>query len=139
MPATPGVIAAQGTLFKKGITAVGYLTAIGGVEVSRDTIESTDLSKTYKEFVAGQADGGEVQISGNFEPGQHLLFYTDLDAGTSAAYTIEFPVQAGGTVAPKWAFSGLVTAVKTNADMGDLVSFEATIKVSGKPTLTAGS
>lgn len=139
MAATPGVIAAQGTTFKKGVTTVGYLKSIGGLEVSRDTIDASDLSSTWKTFVGSIADGGEVSLSGNFEPGQHLAFYTDLSANTIQAYSIEFPIQAGGTVAPKWAFSGLVTSVKTNAEMGDLVGFETTIKISGTATLTGGS
>lgn len=139
MPATPGVIQSQGTAFKKGTTAVGYLTSIAGVELSADSIETSDLSTAYKTFVQGMKDAGDISLSGNFEPGQHVPFYTDLDTGTSASYSIEFPLQAGATTPTKWTFTAFVTSIKTGTEMGGLVSFETTLKISGKPTLTAGA
>ena len=126
------VINGMGTALKKGITAIAQLTSIAGLEISADTIESTTLDAVggYRTFVGGLKDGGEVSVSGFFDA-THSTILTDLDAGTAASYSIEF---VGGS---KWTFSAVVTGFSTGAEMEDLVSFEATFKVSGKPTLAA--
>lgn len=132
------VIVGMGTIFKKGTTAIGGLTSIKGLEITADTIDSTVLDATggYRTFVGSLKDAGEVSLEGYFDPSQHEQFLTDLEAGTSGAYSIEFT--DGTTTGSTWAFSGVVTNVGTEAGLEDLVSFTCTIKVSGQPTFTAG-
>lgn len=127
-------IASMGTKLKKGVTAIAELTSIGGLELSADTIETTTLDNAdgYRTFTQGLKDAGEVSLSGFFDPTDHQGLLTDFEAGTSTAYSIEFP---GGA---KWAFNAIVTGYSTGAEMEDNVSFEATLKVTGKPTLTTG-
>jgi predicted secreted protein len=127
-------IEAMGTKLKKGITEIANLTSIGGLELSADTRETTTLDSPdgYRTFDQGLKDAGEVSISGYFDPTSHQGLLTDFEGGTATAYTIEFP---GGA---KWEFSAIVTGYSTGAEMEDNVSFEATLKVSGKPTLTTG-
>jgi predicted secreted protein len=126
---------AMGTLFKIGVNAVGNLTSINGLELSADTIETTTLDSAdgYRTFEQGLKDAGEVSISGYFDPtdatGQ-IALHTAFESGTNSAFSIEFPATAD------WTFNGVVTAFTTGAELEDQVSFEATIKVSGKPTLT---
>lgn len=128
---------ALGTKLKKGTAAVAELTSIGGLELSADTIETTtlDTADGYKTYISGLKDAGEVGISGFFNPeagkGQDTLF-TDFEAGTTNAYTIEFPAALN----TKWEFDAIVTGFTTGAELEDGISFEATLKVSGKPTLT---
>jgi predicted secreted protein len=127
---------ALGTKLKKGTTEIAELTSIGGLELSADTIETTTLSSDgWRTFIQGLKDAGEVSISGYFDPAQHEGLYTDFESGTVGSYTIEFPAALGA----KWAFSAIVTSYSTGAEVEDLVSFEATLKVSGKPTLTIGT
>jgi predicted secreted protein len=123
---------AMGTKLKKGTTAVANLTSIGGLDLSADTIETTTLDSPdgFRTYTGGLKDGGDVSLSGYFDPTSHEGLYTDFGAGTQSTYTIEFPMGA------KWTFEGIVTGYNTGAEMEDNVSFEATIKVSGKPTLT---
>lgn len=125
---------AMGTKLKKGTTAIAELTSIGGLDLSADTIETTTLDSAdgYRTFTQGLKDGGEVSISGYFDPVEHDGLLDDFNSGTAANYTIEFPAALGA----KWDFSGVVTAYSTSAEMEDNISFEATLKVSGKPTLT---
>lgn len=127
-----------GTKLKKGKPTpkeIGGLTSINGLELSAETMDSTTLSNDggYRSFVAGFKDAGEVTVDGYFDPssevGQHDL-YTAFESGDIDDYAIEFPNDA------KWEFKGLVTGISTGADLEDLISFSATIKVSGKPTLT---
>lgn len=122
-----------GTKLKKGTTAIGELTSIGGLDLSADTIETTTLdSDGWRTFVQGLKDAGEVSISGYFNPTHHEGLYDDFESGTVGAYTIEFPLTLGAT----WGFNAVVTAYSTGAELEDNISFEATLKVSGKPTLT---
>jgi predicted secreted protein len=130
---------AVGTKLKKGTTEIGELTSINGLELSADTIDTTTLDSDggYKTFTGGFKDAGEVSISGHFDPTQHKGLYDDFESGAEQQYTIEFPPAVGA----KWSFKAVVTSYKTGAELEDLISFEATLKVSGKPTLdvTSGS
>ncbi len=133
-------IVAMGTTIKKGTTAIAELTGIDGLSVSADTIETTTLDTTggYRTFVNGLKDAGEVSITGHFNNTAHSPFMTDFEAGTSTAYTIEFPDKAT-TKGTQWTFTAVVTAFKTGVEMEGLITIEATLKVSGKPTLVAPS
>lgn len=129
-----------GTKLKKGTVAIAELTSISGLELSADTLDTTTLDAVdgYRTFIQGLKDAGEVSISGYFNPetgkGQSELL-ADFESGTANPYTIEFPAELGA----KWEFDAIVTGFSTGAELEDLVSFEATLKISGKPTLTVGT
>lgn len=131
-------IVAMGTTLSKGDVAIANLTSIDGVGVSSDTIETTNLSTEggYRTFVTSLKDAGEVSISGHFEHSLHATLLDDFEAGTIDTYTIEFPDMAT-TNGTQWTFSAVVTAFSTSAELEDLIGFEATLKVSGRPTLIA--
>lgn len=127
--------AGKGTTFSFGSTKVGSLTSIGGVSVSADTIDVSTLDNEdgYKEFVAGFKDGGEVSLSGYFDysdAGQKAL-YAAFESGATTECIITFPT----AMAAKWTFNGVVTAIETGVELENAISFDCTIKVSGKPTL----
>lgn len=129
---------AMGTVLKKGTTAVANLTSIDGLGVSADTVETTTLDTTggYRTFVGNLRDAGEVSISGYFTHASHNAFFVDFEDGSLDSYTIEFPDKVA-TAGTKWTFTAVVTGFSTSAELEDLVGFEATLKISGKPTLTA--
>ncbi|MCR1822001.1 phage tail tube protein [Terrisporobacter muris] len=130
-----------GTVLKIGkdvsATKIGGLTEIGGIELSADTLDNTTLESDggYREFIGGFKDAGEVSLSGyleiNSSNGQKKM-YDAFETGDVQDFAIEFPESIGA----KWAFKGVVTGFSTGASLEDLISFGATIKVSGKPTLT---
>ncbi|MBW7475950.1 hypothetical protein K0T92_14485 [Paenibacillus oenotherae] len=129
---------ALGTKLKIGTpgTAIGELTSISSPSMSQETIDVTTLDSAgeYREFIGGFKDGGEVSASGFFNPqdaGQAAV-YEALEDSAEEDFTIEFPAAMGAT----WTFKGVVTAYSTSAELEDAISFEITIKVSGKPTLT---
>jgi predicted secreted protein len=126
-------IVAMGTVLRKADTPIANLTSIDGVSVSSDTIETTNLSTEggYRTFVTSLKDAGDVGISGHFEYASHNALLTDFEDGSGDTYTIEFP---DGTA---WTFTAVVTAFSTSAELEDLISFDATLKVSGRPTLIA--
>src|SRR5690606_22332036 len=90
---------------------------------------------SYREFIGTFFDGGEVPIEGNFIPtdtnGQMGLAQ-DFAAKTLQNFEIIFPNGAS------FAFSALVTRIKVaDATIDGVLGFSATLKVSGKPVLSA--
>lgn len=120
-------------------TKVGGLTEIGGIELSADTLDTTTLDSEggYREFIGGFKDAGEVSLSGYLkiaEGNGQKKMYDALESGEVQDFSINFPEGVGA----KWVFKGVVTGFSTGASLEDLISFGATIKVSGKPNLTIG-
>lgn len=128
-----------GTSLTIGTTEIGELTSIDGLDLSADTIDTTNLSSDggYREFIGGFKDAGEVSISGFFAPGDagQKAFYAAFESGAVQTCKITFPSSLGA----EWDFSAVVTGIHTSADLEDALSFEGTLKVSGKPTLTLPS
>jgi predicted secreted protein len=142
MTATPGPISSQGTTLKKTSgTAYAFLTKIDGLSIKANTIDVTNLGSTggYKEFVNGFKEVDDVSLSGFFDYSSHDELLTDLQAGTKTNYTIQFPPAPGGTTGASWTFDAIVTSFKTGAAVDATITFDATLKVSGAPTLVAGS
>ncbi len=131
---------ALGTKLLKGEQAIGGLTSIGGIEITADTIDVTALDSEggYGEFIGGRKDGGEVPIEGFFnsdDVGQ-MEMQDALDEGLAEDYKIEFPTTPKAT----WAFKAVVTGFKVgDVDVDGTINFGATLKISGKPTLTVGT
>jgi hypothetical protein len=84
--------------------------------------------------VTSLKDAGEVSISGHFDFLEHNPLLADFEDGSIDVYTIEFP-DTGITHGTQWTFSAVVSAFSTSAELEDLIGFEATLKVSGRPTL----
>ena len=130
-----------GTLFKVGsgnaAKTVGGLSSIDGISVSSDEVEVTSLDNAdgYREYLQGFKDGGEVPLSGFLDganDGQDEL-YTLLESGAVTAMSIVFPAAIGKT----WSFNAFVKEFTTSVDVDGAITFEATVRVSGKPTLAA--
>lgn len=121
----------KGTKLKKGEDAIAELTSISGLDISADTIETTTLEDEWRTYKQGTKDAGEVGISGYFDK-THNALYEDFKTGEAVDYTIEFPDALGA----KWTFKGIVTKFTTGAEKDDNISFEASLKVTGPPTLT---
>jgi hypothetical protein len=141
MAGQAGPLSSQGTTIKKGAsTAFAFLTKIDGLDIKLNTIDTTDLSAAFKTFTGGLKEVSDVAISGFFDYTAHSGILTDLLALNQAptAYTIQFPAGTG-TTGVSWTFNAIVTGFKTSASQGNIITFDATIKVSGAPTLVAGS
>jgi len=123
-----------GTSILINSNAIAGLTSINGVSLSAEALDATTLTSNggYREFTGGFKDGGEVSISGYFEPDDtdgQVAAYNEFENGDAIPFVILYPQGAS------WGFNGVVTGFNTSADLEDLIGFEATIKVSGKPTL----
>lgn len=114
---------------------VGGLTSISGIEITAETIDLTalDNSTGYREKAPGFKEVGDVSLSGfldGADDGQEQM-YTLLNSQAESAFAIVFPTAIGKT----WSFNGYVTGFTTGAELGNGVTFEATIAVTGQATL----
>ena len=125
-----------GTMLCVDDQIVGGLTSISGIEVSAETIDVTDLGNTdgYRENLPGFKDGGEVTASGflDGEDEGQAACYALLSTGEVADCEIVFPDKIGKS----WRFKAAVTKFSTSAALEDAVTFEITLAVSGKPSLS---
>ena len=129
---------AVGTKLKVGTgtqKVVGGLTSINGIEITAETIDVTalDNSTGYREKLPGFKEVGDVTVSGfldGADEGQAEM-YTLLNSQAEEAFEISFPAKIG----KKWTFAGYVAGFTTSADVGDAITFEATIIVTGQAQL----
>jgi predicted secreted protein len=124
----------MGTQLLKGATpvAVAHIHQIKGLDLSASTIDTTALDTTggYKTFIASTKEAGDVSIQGFFNGTDHQALYNDFKNGASDTYKLQFPDGSN------WTFTALVTAFKTDAQVGNAVGFDCTLKVSGQPTFS---
>lgn len=115
--------------------AIAELTNISGPSISRGSIDTSshDSTNNLRTFVpAGLADGGEFQVEGNFihDDAEQKGLITAFKSATAVNYLVDFV-----SPAKTWAFSGLVTAFAVQAPRDGKLSFSASFKVLGQPTL----
>lgn len=124
-----------GTQIRIGLNAIGDLSSIGSPSITQEEIDVTTLDSEggYREFIAGFKDAGEVPISGFFVPSDQgqAAVYTTLESGDVEDFEVIYPPKLGAS----WSFPGIVTAYNVTTETEEAIGFEATIRVSGKPTL----
>jgi len=130
-------VAAFGTKFSWNTHEVAELTNIEGPTQTMDTIDVTshDSADAFKEFIAGLRDGGDISIEGNFIHGDtngQIAMMSDFQAVTKRAWTI-----TGPSSHPSIAGNGYITALNFTFPYADKIGFKATVKITGKPTVTA--
>lgn len=129
--------AAYGVILTRNTKPIAELTSIGSPKLSLETADVTShqSANSYREYIGTLLDGGEVAIEGNFISGDtdgQIGLIADMNAKTLQSFVITFPTAITAT----WTFSALVTAF----EIGDMavdgtLTFSATLKVTGKPTL----
>lgn len=128
-----------GTTFSYNGATVAKLTSIGGVEITRESYDSTTHQSAdgFREFLPGLADAGEVAIVGLLDAtdtaGQ-IAMETDAVANPPVLRTcIITPPSATGL---SWTFSAFISKFKLlDGPMDGLIPFSASVKISGKPAL----
>lgn len=107
-----------------------------------------DVDSNYKEFWGGYSDGGDITFTVNWDPvgtgstrthgtaaGTGLLTnFEETDyCSAKAAWQVQMDL-CGGTAT--WTFDGICTGFDVSMGENDVLTADATVKVSGKPTLT---
>ena len=132
--------AGYGTVLNWDGEDIAEVSNISGPSLSIDTIDATHYTSPsqFKEFIAGFGDGGEITFECNFIGSDTLgqqAFITDAYAKSvkEVIITLSSPIIA------TWTFDGVVTGLDFAQPMDNKLSFTATIKVSGVPTLAVNT
>lgn len=113
---------------------IAHLTSIGEVGLESEEIDTTTLDSPdeYKEFIAGNKDGGEIELAGNLvDEAASAKLLALADSRSLEEYTVEYP--SGAT----WVITAFVKSFKDGEKTPDgLATFTSTLRVSGKPEYT---
>lgn len=124
------------TIQKSGGTALAELTSISGPNITTETIDVTshDSDNTYREYISGVFDGGEINVEGLLQLGSagQSDFITDAQDGSGDSYTITY----SNTEASTWVATCIVTSFEIIATYDDALKWSGTLKVTGKPAFT---
>lgn len=120
-------------------TAVAEVLDIQGPGMSADLIDVTnqDSAGSYREFIAGAKDGGEVTFNINYIPTNATHDATSglleaFDTGSQDNWKLIWPDAAPST---EWTFTGVITAFQPSANIDEQLQASITLKVIGQPTL----
>ena len=126
-------IAAQGTTLKI-VTTAGAITisdvlSITAPSVSVTTIEASNLDSTWKTFIGGLKDGGDLTFELAYDPSDsgHQQILADAGAGELAC-TVTW------SDAKTTEFGAIITSLSTGAAMDDKLTLSATMKITGSVT-----
>ncbi|MFC8276251.1 phage tail tube protein [Streptomyces sp. NPDC057271] len=135
---------AFGTQFLRDTTGSGSfavvanVTDISGPSRSREAIEVTahDSPNKYREFIKGLKDGGEVEITINYNPGNSTHSALDADFEEDDLRDYQVIILPGDPDEHTWEFSALITNLGEEYPTENKMERTATFKISGMPTLT---
>lgn len=132
---------AFGTQFLRDSTGAGAYVAIASVSdgdgpnQSRESIDTTahDSPNKYREFVKGLKDGGDVNITLNWDPGQltHVTLRGDFEEDALRNYRIIF--LPGDADEATVTFAAMITDMGHAWPIDDKLEQEVTFKISGQP------
>lgn len=127
----------QGTVFLRNSVELADINSIEGPGKSRETIDVTTLSDTagYREYIGGLREPGTVTLSMNFNRDSYDLLNEDFESDEVQSYEIQLPDTQNTT----FAFDGLVTELPISVPIGDKITCEVTIQISGSVTVSGSS
>ena len=136
MPASQAGLG-YGTLLQRAGVTVVEIVKITGPAMKADMKEVSNMlsPNTYKEFIAGLREGGDVTVEGNYIPKEatnsQTTLRTDFENGTQSSWTIVLS-NALGT----WTFTAMVSALTPAIPLDDRITVTFTLKITGKPVLS---
>jgi len=134
-------------------TAIGQVTDISGPSVTRGDIDATDHDSAvdnggdgWREFAKGIPDGGDLTFGINWDPvnlnphgqtsGTGILSDFEDTTGDLASWKLDLHTLSGTM---EWAFDGYLNGASFEHPLEGIHTAEITVKISGKPTLTASA
>ncbi|MEN6370935.1 MAG: phage tail tube protein [Armatimonadota bacterium] len=136
-------VAAFGTQLKyvTSSSIVGSLTKVGGVKMSSDQQECTTHDSTggFKEYIPTLLEPGSVAIEGYMAPADvgQVEILAHYKARENRDMQIDFPDGTSGAFGSNWTFSASISDFEYGeADVNGILSFKATLRISGQPTFT---
>lgn len=136
-----------GTQFQRATTltpgtvyeTIANVTNIKGPGRKRETIDVTahDSPSQYMEFIGGLKDGGEVSMDINYDPAEVTHEDLDADFEDTAPRNYRIILLPGTDDEYTWQIKGIMTELSDEFPYDDKMGRTLTIKITGKPTLTA--
>ncbi|MFP4019638.1 MAG: phage tail tube protein [Bacteroidales bacterium] len=128
--AQSNAITGQGTIFIRNSEEISEINSIEGPGKSRETIDVTKLEDEdgYRQYIGGLREPGTVTLNMNFTRTGFDLFNEDFESDDIQDYEIQFPDDENTT----FVFSGLVTELPVSVPIGDKITMDVTIQISGK-------
>jgi predicted secreted protein len=116
--------------------AVAEVTNIDLLDVDVEDLDVTshDSPEEWREFIGGLKDGGELSFEINFDPAVHAELLDLL--GVTRDHKLVLPAAADDAEVD---FQGHISSLSAAAPHDDKLSATASVKVSGKPTITIPS
>jgi len=130
-------ITGQGTKFLRNAVEITEINSIEGPGKSRETIDVTNLSDIdgYRQYIGGLREPGTVTLNMNFTRDGFDLFNTDFESDEVVPYEVHFPDDEE-TI---FSFNGLVTELPTSVPIGDKITMDVTIQISGVVNVAGSS
>ncbi|MEU6952068.1 phage tail tube protein [Streptomyces sp. NPDC045714] len=118
---------------------VANVSDLSGPARAREAIEVTthDSPDGYREFIKGLKDGGEVEATIYYDPGNTSHQALDADFEEKDLRDYQLVILPGEADEHTWDFNALITAIGDAYPTDDKIERTVTFKISGKPTLTA--
>src|SRR2546430_8251268 len=110
---------------------------LGGPAMKADMKEVSNMASpnTYKEFIAGIREGGDVTFEGNYIPKESTLSQqnvrTDFEAGTLSNWCLALPGPGTGI----WMFTGMVMSLSPSIPLDDRIVVTGVLRITAKPIL----
>ena len=133
----------DGTSPENFVSVLG-IKSISGPSMQRDMHDVTDMdSSTFREFIGGLVDGGEITFDANFLPrdptqgqeeGGFMGEFDQSSCDSRRNWRITIP-DCEGEPPSYFEFAGIVSGMNVQFPMDDVMGFSGTIKVSGRPRL----
>lgn len=122
-----------GAILKVATNVIGKLTDVnlGGVDVSMIDVTAQDSTGGYKEYVGGLKDGGQLEMTGNYDIADTGQVYLRANAGATAAFELTF--SNGSTATGNCIVGGYAV---TNP-LDNKVGFTCPLKITGPVTYAA--
>lgn len=134
-------VVSKGTQFKRGdgasnevFTKLSEVNSVSLPNLTRPTIDVTDLDSLAREYVAALRTSGEVTVGMNFTRNTYIATYNDYKSDTARNYQIVLPDTSNTTIE----FTGYVSGISGAAPGPDeKVSVEVTYTITGDITITS--
>jgi predicted secreted protein len=132
-----GAISGMGVKFYRwdtvapiGWESIAEVSAIDGPTKTRETIEVTALDSVggYREYIPSLREGGTLSLTMNYTRTTYDIMNADFESDNLQNYMIIVP----DTNHTRFEFEGLVTEIPFSASVGDKITANVTIKVTGK-------
>lgn len=137
---------AFGTQFRRGdgedpeeFATIANVTNISGPSRERESIETTahDSADQYREYIPGLKDGGEVTFDLNYDPSETTAGDLDDDFEEQVNRNYQLVILPNTEDEHTWDVTGHFTSLGDEFPHDDKMERSVTLKISGKPTLTA--